>query len=230
MESGNAAVMGNLTDPSNKIVYEMHQYLDTDGSGTHAECVNSTIGAERIAEATTWLRTNKKLGIIGEFAGGNSSVCETAVQGMLNALVAGNDVWQGALWWGGGPFWGDYIFSMEPPSGNGFSAYIDTLQGFAPGVSASAKASSGKYAAAAAKGNETTTADSKATGTGKATSTAAKATGTGAAGKATGTGSGGSATSTVKPFTGSAVSALGEGGNLAGFAFLFTILAVFIPL
>lgn len=33
-----------LTDPSNMIVYEMHQYLDSDGSGTSTACVSSTIG------------------------------------------------------------------------------------------------------------------------------------------------------------------------------------------
>ncbi|PYI05518.1 glycoside hydrolase, partial [Aspergillus sclerotiicarbonarius CBS 121057] len=51
----------NLTDPSNKLIYEMHQYLDSDGSGTSSTCVSSTIGAERIASATTWLRENGKL-------------------------------------------------------------------------------------------------------------------------------------------------------------------------
>jgi endoglucanase len=56
--------MGALTDPSNLIVYQMHQYLDSDGSGTHAECVSSTIGAERIKAATEWLRTNKKIGYV----------------------------------------------------------------------------------------------------------------------------------------------------------------------
>ena len=39
-----------LTDPQNKIIYEMHQYLDSDGSGTSATCVSSTIGAERMSK------------------------------------------------------------------------------------------------------------------------------------------------------------------------------------
>jgi endoglucanase len=119
--------MGNLTDPYDKIVYEMHQYLDADGSGTSATCVSSTVGAERIAAATTWLRQNNKKGIIGEFAGGVNSQCEAAVVGMLDALVASNDVWMGAMWWGAGPWWGDYIFSLEPPSGTAYSTYIDIL-------------------------------------------------------------------------------------------------------
>lgn len=125
--SGNSASMGNLTDPSDKIVCEMHQYLDSDGSGTSATCVSSTIGAERVANATTWLKDNNKKGILGEFAGGANSVCESAVTGMLDALVDANDVWFGAMWWGGGPWWGDYIFSMEPETGTGYVAYIDTL-------------------------------------------------------------------------------------------------------
>ncbi|KAH7342872.1 glycoside hydrolase superfamily, partial [Rhexocercosporidium sp. MPI-PUGE-AT-0058] len=125
--SGNSNVMGNLTDPSNKIVYEMHQYLDSDGSGTSDVCVSSTIGAERIAEATKWLQANGKKGILGEFAGGANTVCKSAVTGLLDALVEGSDVWMGAIWWGGGPWWGNYIFSMEPEAGTGYVAYVDTL-------------------------------------------------------------------------------------------------------
>jgi endoglucanase len=124
--------MGNLTDSADKIIYEMHQYLDSDGSGTSATCVSSTIGAERIAAATTWLQENGKKGIIGEFAGGANADCETAITGMLDALVAASDVWMGAMWWGGGPWWGDYIFGMEPSTGTAYVAYIDTLVKYAP--------------------------------------------------------------------------------------------------
>lgn len=87
-------------------------------------CVNTTIGADRLAAATEWLIANNKKAILGEFAGGSNSVCETAIEGMLQYLIDNNDVWMGALWWGGGPWWGDYIFSMEPSSG---IAYINIL-------------------------------------------------------------------------------------------------------
>lgn len=120
-----------LTDPSNKIVYEMHQYLDSDGSGTSETCVSSTIGAERVSSATTWLRQNGKLGILGEFAGGANSNCKTAVTGLLNHLQSNTDVWLGAMWWAAGPWWGDYIFSFEPPSGTGYAYYNDLLKTYA---------------------------------------------------------------------------------------------------
>jgi endoglucanase len=124
--------MGNLTDTEDKIIYEMHQYLDSDGSGTSATCVSTTIGAERIADATTWLQENGKKGILGEFAGGANADCLSAVTGMLDALVTANDVWLGALWWGAGPWWGDYIYGMEPDDGIAYQYYIDTLVKYAP--------------------------------------------------------------------------------------------------
>lgn len=119
-----------LTDPQNKIVYEMHQYLDSDGSGTSATCVSSTIGVERVQAATNWLRQNGKQGIIGEFAGGANSVCKTAVTGLLDHLKANSDVWTGALWWAAGPWWADYIYSFEPPSGTGYTYYNQLLKSY----------------------------------------------------------------------------------------------------
>ena len=103
--------LASLSDPQNKIVYEMHQYLDSDGSGTSTGCVSTEIGVQRVVGATNWLRANKKVGFLGEFAGGANSVCQTAITGLLDHLKANSDVWQGALWWAGGPWWGDYIYS-----------------------------------------------------------------------------------------------------------------------
>ncbi|KAL4955579.1 glycoside hydrolase superfamily [Aspergillus filifer] len=119
-----------LTDPENNIVYEMHQYLDSDGSGTSEVCVSGTIGSERVASATQWLKDNGKVGIIGEFAGGDNDVCQEAVTGLLDALAANSDVWLGALWWAAGPWWGNYMYSFEPPSGTAYQAYLGTLQGY----------------------------------------------------------------------------------------------------
>jgi endoglucanase len=120
--------MKALTDPLNKIVYEMHQYLDSDSSGTNPECVSTTIGVERLVSATNWLRQNGKVGILGEFAGGPNQQCQTALKGMLDYLKQNSDVWQGALWWAAGPWWGNYMFSLEPPSGTGYQYYNSLLK------------------------------------------------------------------------------------------------------
>ncbi|KAI5369822.1 Putative glycoside hydrolase, family 5, glycoside hydrolase superfamily [Septoria linicola] len=127
----NAETMGNLTDPSDKIIYEMHQYLDSDGSGTSETCVSSTIGSKRLVAATEWLRANSKVGMIGEFAGAVNNICEEAIADMLNYIAANSDVWNGALWWGAGPWWGDYMFSVEPADGVAFTTYVPMLAGYA---------------------------------------------------------------------------------------------------
>ncbi|KAI1381573.1 glycoside hydrolase family 5 protein [Hypoxylon crocopeplum] len=128
--SGTAEAMGKLTDPQDKIVYEMHQYLDSDGSGTSEACVSATIGRERIADATAWLKANGKKGLIGETAGGPNAQCISAVQGMLSYMQENSDVWTGWLWWGAGPWWADYMYGMEPPSGTAYTAVLPSLTQF----------------------------------------------------------------------------------------------------
>jgi endoglucanase len=65
VSAGNTDLV-SLTDPENKIIYEMHQYLDSDGSGTSATCVSTTIGSSRLEAATAWLKSAGKVGILGE--------------------------------------------------------------------------------------------------------------------------------------------------------------------
>ncbi|RWA05487.1 hypothetical protein EKO27_g9616 [Xylaria grammica] len=124
--------LAGLTDSADKLIYEMHQYLDSDNSGTSDVCVSTTIGAERVSGATAWLRENGKIGFLGEFAGGANSQCEAAVTGLLDHLEENSDVWEGALWWAAGPWWADYIYSFEPPSGTGYTYYNTLLKSYAP--------------------------------------------------------------------------------------------------
>jgi len=116
VSSGNSAAFTGLTDPYNNIAIEMHQYLDSDGSGTNATCVSPTIGAERLQAATQWLQQTGFKGLLGEIGAGSNSVCITAVQGALCEMQQ-SGVWLGALWWAAGPWWGTYYQSIEPPSG-----------------------------------------------------------------------------------------------------------------
>ncbi|GAB7357671.1 hypothetical protein MBLNU459_g0162t1 [Dothideomycetes sp. NU459] len=126
----NADTMGNLTDSADKLIYQMHQYLDSDGSGTSETCVDATIGSTRLAAATAWLRSNGKKGLIGEYAGAVNDVCESAVKDMLSYIDDNSDVWTGALWWAAGPWWGTYIFSVEPTAGPAYSTYVPLITAY----------------------------------------------------------------------------------------------------
>lgn len=72
----------------------MHQYLDSDGSGTSPTCVSSTIGAERVQAATDWLKRNNLKGFLGEIGAGSNPTCISAVKGALCAMQT-SGVWIG---------------------------------------------------------------------------------------------------------------------------------------
>ncbi|KAJ7066705.1 endoglucanase [Mycena amicta] len=117
--SGNSAAFQapGIHDPNNNYAIQMHQYLDSDGSGTSATCVSSTIGAERLAAATAWLQANNFKGFLGEIGAGSNAACISAVQGAMCAMQQ-SGVWIGASWWAAGPWWpATYFTSIEPPSG-----------------------------------------------------------------------------------------------------------------
>jgi len=118
VSSGNAAAFAALTDPNNNVAIEMHQYLDSDGSGTSATCVSNTIGASRLADATAWLKQTGIRGFLGEMGAGSNTACIQAVFGAICSMQqAGANVWIGFSWWAAGPWWGTYFQSIEPPSG-----------------------------------------------------------------------------------------------------------------
>ncbi|KAJ7931588.1 glycoside hydrolase superfamily [Mycena leptocephala] len=104
VSSGNSAVFGAIKDPNNNTAIQMHQYLDSDGSGTNEVCVSSTIGAERLAAATSWLKANNLKGFLGEIGAGNNAACISAVSGALCSMQQ-SGVWIGASWWAAGPWW-----------------------------------------------------------------------------------------------------------------------------
>ncbi|KAJ4365026.1 hypothetical protein N0V83_008642 [Neocucurbitaria cava] len=130
VSSGNAASMVNLKDPEDKLIYQMHQYLDTDGSGTSATCVSATIFKERLQVATKWLKDNKKQGLIGEYAAGNNAQCISALKDGLAYMAQNTDVWTGALWWAAGPWWGDYIYNMEPTTGAAWTGILPQIKSY----------------------------------------------------------------------------------------------------
>jgi len=113
----NGQVMKGVVDPANNFIFEVHQYLDSDGSGTHPECVSNTAGVDRVTDFTNWARTNKYKAFLGEFAGGNNDMCHNAINGLLSYMESNADVWVGFTWWAAGPWWGTYMYSLEPQNG-----------------------------------------------------------------------------------------------------------------
>ena len=132
----NAQVMLGVIDPVNNYAYDVHQYLDTDGSGSSATIVNANIGATRVSGFTQWLRTHNRRGFLGEFAVANSTIGagigDEAIANLLNHLNANSDVWLGWTWWSAGPWWGEYQFTLEPIGGVSHRPAMNVLLDFIP--------------------------------------------------------------------------------------------------
>jgi endoglucanase len=113
----NAKAMLGVVDPGHNYAYEVHQYLDQDSSGTHEECVSRTIGSERLASLTAWLRQHAQRAFLGEFAGARNDTCYAALDDMLDFVDHNAGVWLGWTYWAAGPKWGEYRFTLEPAGG-----------------------------------------------------------------------------------------------------------------
>ena len=52
-------------------------------SGTSETCVSETVGVERMARVTEWMREHGYQTILGEFGGGANQLCYTAMRNLL---------------------------------------------------------------------------------------------------------------------------------------------------
>lgn len=78
VDNGSAAALVKVTNPdgtTDNLVFDVHQYSDSDNSGTNSECVTNNI-ANAFEPLATWLRTNNRLAFNTESGGGNVASCE----------------------------------------------------------------------------------------------------------------------------------------------------------
>lgn len=110
----NASVMVGVRDPGHNFAFEIHQYLDATYAGTDAKCRGKTAGSDALSGVTSWLRVHGFRAFLAETAGANNPTCRSALEDELAHVKANRDVWLGFAWWAAGPWWGDYVLSLEP--------------------------------------------------------------------------------------------------------------------
>jgi endoglucanase len=111
ISDGNAAAFEDFRDSN--FMFEVHQYLDPDSSGTDPQSYAPGAGEARLRAFTDWARARACRGFLGEF-GFALPAGRTEAGAMLAHLAANSDVWKAYAYWAGGPWWGDYAFSIEP--------------------------------------------------------------------------------------------------------------------
>lgn len=115
-KTDNATVMLQVDDPARNVAYEVHQYLDYNSSGTHRTVVSGA-GSERLAAFTAWARAHGVRGFLGEFGWADNRQAQREGRALLCYMARNRDVWLGWTYWAAGPWWGDYMFSIEPKDG-----------------------------------------------------------------------------------------------------------------
>jgi aryl-phospho-beta-D-glucosidase BglC (GH1 family) len=140
LSSGNAAAINpsTIVDPDHNYAIEVHQYLDSDGSGTHfSPITDPNIGPERLTAVTHWAEGNGVKLFLGETGVPSDSQSLTALQNELGYMEQNSSVWQGVAYWAGGAWWGNYPMSIEPTGlGTGTvtnAPQMNILKQFAPG-------------------------------------------------------------------------------------------------
>ena len=130
-------LMEGVRDPKKNIAFEVHQYLDVDASGSHAEVVNSSIGSERIEAFQEWARARGFKAFLGEFAAGADPVSLRAVTDLVSEVEQNSDVWIGWSAWAGGPWWpADFPFRVGVDADGQLTPVTAALVKFATGQGA----------------------------------------------------------------------------------------------
>lgn len=109
-----------LTDPSNNLLYEAHQYFDRDNSGTYKQPFDDSgataeTGVRRLQPFFDWLEQHNARGFIGEFGVPDDDPRWLVV--LDNALAAMKKHQVGGTYWAAGGWWGKYPLSVEPHDG-----------------------------------------------------------------------------------------------------------------
>jgi len=95
-KTDNAAVMGTgVKDPAHNFAFEVHQYLDSDSSGTHPGVVSPTIGVERLTAITQWAEANHQRLFLGEIGVDTDPTSLQALDNTLGHIKQHTDVWSG---------------------------------------------------------------------------------------------------------------------------------------
>lgn len=126
----NGVAMLQVDDPANNYVYEVHQYLDKDSSGTTSACVAADIGRRRLAALHAWLQANDKKAFLGEFGGAKSDICYAAVADLLAAIHEKPELWAGWTYWAAGPWLGHYMFALPLANTPPGPSQLDVLKPF----------------------------------------------------------------------------------------------------
>ncbi len=125
ISSGNASAYEGFHDPMNNFAFDVHQYLDSDSSGTSGYAVPGA-GSSRLVDVTDWAEANGFQLFLGEAGVADNTQSIEEMGNMMQFMENHSEAWLGWTLWGAGPWWGDYYFEINP-QGSEHDPAIDAL-------------------------------------------------------------------------------------------------------
>jgi endoglucanase len=110
----------SVHDASDMVIYEAHQYFDSDHSGVYRQSYEQSaaypdIGSDLVRPFAQWLGEHNARGILAEFGVPNDDPRWLEVMNHLLPWLDQERIpW---IYWAGGPRWGNYPLSAEPRGG-----------------------------------------------------------------------------------------------------------------
>ena len=97
--------------------YEFWQPTRPSAGTDMANCVSATVGSERLASFTAWLKSHGLKAFLGELGAGSGATCLAALDDILTHLDKNRAQWIGWTYWAAGPWWGNTVYDIEPDGG-----------------------------------------------------------------------------------------------------------------
>lgn len=120
----NAKTLSDLAKTDDKLVFEVHQYFDSDYSGTHDTCVSNDKVHLIFSNLTDWARANRVRLFLGEFGVPKNDQCLDILDQSVAYLNRNADVWTGWTYFAGGTWFGNHPFTLQPSRGESPQAKI----------------------------------------------------------------------------------------------------------
>ena len=162
VSTGSAAALNSVKDSdgtTSKLIFDVHNYFDSDGSGTNPECTSNKI-ADGFQPLVSFLQSNNRQALVTELGGGSSTQsCLTDICQALDFLNANSDVYLGWVGWAAGSFASSYPLSLLPSGSTDVPLVTQCFAGKFQGGSGNSNATMGG-------GNNTGTTNSSSPGNG----------------------------------------------------------------
>lgn len=116
LTASNAGEFWDLTDPLNRAVLEVHQYTDTDYSGTHTTatgvgCLPPEHFDSKFERITNWAKEHNQQLFLGEFGVPATPECIASLTRILE--LTQTLPWRGWTYWAAGRWWGNYHMAIS---------------------------------------------------------------------------------------------------------------------